>query len=602
MWGNLPKSIQMISYTFSYRLPSRQYLDVLLDIPDIDGETTYLHLPAWRPGRYQMAGFAANVQHFEPVDEDGQPLAFQKVSSHCWAVTNGKATRIKVYYNYYAATLDAGNTYLDENQLYLNPINCAMYPHERMDEPCRVYLSLPDDYMVATPLKRAGKNTFEAQDFHHLVDSPLIASDALKRDTFDCDGYNFNLWFSGIAHPDYDQIKEDFLAFIKKALEQFGDFPVTNYHFYYLLPAYPLSHGVEHQESTVIALGPGYNLMQPDMYKKFLALSCHELYHTWNVKQIRPAEMTPYRYQEPNYSNLGYLAEGVTSYYGDLILLRSGVFNFENYRQQFNNFLVKHLHNYGRFHRSVAESSFDTWLDGYQPSAPARKTSIYIKGMLVAFLLDVEIMRTTANNASLDSVMRKLYQDFAKANKGYNETDLKQTIESVAGTSFDSFFAHYLTGTEPLEKPLSQALDYLGLELKQVDSNKNWEKQFGLKVQDEASCPKVSQVAPGSPAEAAGLMVKDELIAVNGLKIDGNLADLFAYYHTDTIELTLFRKNILKHLHLASNGRTFFQDAYMELQSSPSKDQEANFAFWSHNNMHEAKGKDLKHQAETEAN
>lgn len=589
----------MISYTFSYCLPSRQYLDVLLEIPNVNGETTYINLPAWRPGRYQMAGFAANIQRFEPCDEDDNPIPFQKVNSHCWAVTNGEATSLKIYYNYYAATLDAGNTFLDENQLYLNPINCAMYPHERLDEACRVYLSLPDDYMAATPLKRAGKNTFDAKDFHHLVDSPIIASDSLKRTTTDYEAYTFHLWFSGIAHPDYDRIKADFQAFIKKALEPFEEFPVSSYHFYYLLPAYPLIHGVEHQQSTVIALGPGYNLMQPDMYKKFLAISCHELYHTWNVKQIRPAEMTPYRYQEPNYTSLGYVAEGVTSYYGDLILFRSGVFNFENYKQQFNNFLVRHLHNYGRFHRSVAESSFDTWLDGYQPSAPARKTSIYIKGMLVAFLLDIEIMRLTGNNASLDSVMVKLYQDYAKANQGYRESDLKKTIEAVAGTSFDLFFRHYMQGTEPLEKPLDEALDYLGLELKQVGSTKNWEKQFGLKVQDETGCPKVSQVAPDSPAENAGLSVKDELIAVNGVKINGNLADLFAYYHSDTIQLTLFRRNVLKHLHLASNGRTFFQDAYIELQSTPSKEQEANFAFWSHNNMSELK---TKPQTEPEAN
>ncbi len=597
----MPKSISMINYTFSYRLPNRQYLDVLLDIFDVNDETTYLQLPAWRPGRYQMASFAANIQRFEPCDENDNPLPFQKVNSHCWAVANGKATSLKVYYNYYAATLDAGNTFLDENQLYLNPINCAMYPHERLEEECRVQLSLPEDYMVATPLKRAGKNTFEAKDFHHLVDSPIIASDSLKRTCLDCEGYTFHLWFSGIANPNYDQIKADFQSFIKKALEPFREFPASSYHFYYLLPAYPLSHGVEHQQSTVIALGPGYNLMQPAMYKKFLAISCHELYHTWNVKQIRPVEMTPYRYQEPNYTSLNYVAEGATSYYGDLILLRSGVFSFEDYKQQFNNFLVRHLHNYGRFHRSVAESSFDTWLDGYQPSAPARKTSIYIKGMLVAFLLDIEIMRLTGNDASLDSVMVKLYQDYAKANQGYSKKDLKETIEVIAGTSFDLFFEDYIEGTEPLEKPLSQALDYLGLELKQVGSSKNWEKQFGFKVQDETGYPKVSQVAPGSPAEAAGLSVKDELIAVNGLKIDGNLADLFAYYHSDTIQLTLFRRNDLKHLHLASNGRTFFQDAYIELQSAPSKAHEANFVNWSQNDMSQLKAHEANPQAETEA-
>ncbi len=582
----------MIRYTFSYNLPSRQYIDVKLDIPEITNQATYIHLPAWRPGRYQMAGFAANVQCFEPFNEAGHPLPYQKVDTHCWAIATADTERLVIHYNYYAAYLDAGNTYLDENQLYLNPINCAMYAPERIDEPCRVQLALPEDYMVATPLKRAGKSTFEAQDFHHLVDSPFIASDSLKRHTLDRPPYRFHLWFSGIANPDFDRITEDFMAFIEKAIEQFGEFPVNQYHFFYQMPAYELRHGVEHQESTVIALGPGYNLMQPAYYKQFLALSSHELYHTWNVKQIRPAEMVPYRYQAPNYTNLGYVAEGVTSYYGDLLLLRSGVFSFEDYRQQFNKSLAKHLHNYGRFYRSVAESSFDTWLDGYQPSAPARKTSIYIKGMLIAFLLDVELMRITENYASLDSVMYRLYQDFAKSGKGYTEADLKATIEEVAGTAFDGFFQWYIWGTEPLEKPLTHALDYLGLAFRQVEASRNWEKQFGLKVHAETPNPKVSQIAPHSPAEAAGIALKDELVAVNGVKIDNNLADLFAYYHSDTIELTIFRNNILKHLHLAANGQTFFEDAFIEKLPEPTPEQVENFKAWSHQ-LAEQKGTDL---------
>lgn len=572
----------MLHYTVSYQYPNRQYIDIRFEVPALQQQTTYLYLPAWRPGRYQIANFAKYIQQFQPKDADGNLLSYQKVSSHCWAVATKGVSHLTVDYNYYAAQLDAGNTYLDEDQLYINPVNCAIYEGNRIAEPCRIQLKVPSDYKVATALERTGKNTFTAHDFHHLADSPLIASDSLKDTTLEVDGYRFHFWFLGEANPDHEQLKADFTGFIRKAIEPFGELPVQTYHFFYQLPAYPLVHGVEHQESTVIAIGPGYNLMNPDMYRMFLGISAHELYHTWNIKQIRPAEMTPYRYQEANYSRLGYVAEGVTTYFGDLILLRGGVFSFESYQEQFNKLLTRHLQNYGRFNRSVAASSFDTWLDGYEAGAPARKTSIYIKGALVSFLLDVELMRLTENELSLNDVMARLYHDFARKGYGYTEQDFKQVIEQLSGCSFDHFFAAYVQGVTPLEEPLARALDYLGMKLTQNQSGRNWEKHFGIKVQESHSRPKVTQVAPDSPAERSGLSAEDELIAINGLKIDHNLANLFAYYHTDTIELTIFRNNKLKHLHLATDGHTYFQDGVLELLAEPTEQQRENFRQWSH--------------------
>lgn len=572
----------MIKYTFSVTAANHQYLDIKLELDNLTAETTYLYLPAWRPGRYQIANFAKYIQQFLPCDENGTPLPYQKVNTHCWAIHTEKAKKLVVQYNYFANVLDAGNTYIDDDQLYLNPINCALYDANRPYEACEVNLLVPDNYAVATALPETGKHTYEAKDFHHLADSPIIASDFLKYAVLDFQGYRFHLWFLGIANPDYERIKADFERFIRKAIEQFGEFPVKTYHFFYQLPPYELSHGVEHQESTVIALGPGYKLMSPDWYKKFLAISCHELYHTWNIKMIRPAEMTPYNYQEPNYSRLGFMAEGVTSYFGDLILLRSGVFSFDAYRKQFNNFLVKHFHNYGRFQRSLAESSFDSWLDGYEAGAPARKTSIYIKGMLVAFMLDVELMRATANAVNLDTVMARLYYDYAKVGQGYSEEGLKGIIENEAGCAFDHFFEQHIYGTKPLETPLADSLDYLGLRLIHNQASHVFEKQFGFKAEDAGTHPSVIQVAPDSPAYSAGLSLKDELVALNGLKINHNLDELIAYYEGQTVELTIFRNGKLKLLQLMPGEETFFHELYLGQLENPSPKQTNNFQVWSH--------------------
>ena len=115
----------------------------------------------------------------------------------------------------------------------------------------------------------------------------------------------------------------------------------------------------------MITLGPSYSVFEKNgLYNEFLGVSSHELYHTWNVKKIRDEKMVPYDFTKENYSELGYIAEGITTYYGDQMLLRSGAFNNQEFETCFNQFLAKHFDNFGRFNMSVAQSSLDTWLDG----------------------------------------------------------------------------------------------------------------------------------------------------------------------------------------------------------------------------------------------
>lgn len=570
-----------MKYTFTYHKPHNHYLGITFELDQPTEDTTRIYLPAWRPGRYQKADFAKNIQIWQAYDGAGNSLSFQKAAKDSWDIDTVGAEKLVIQYNYFAFKLDAGNTYLDSEQVYINPVNCCLYHAKRMDEACDIELDLPEDYEVATAMQRIGKNVFRANEFQELADSPMIAADGLKNDRLDVDGYKFHLWFKGECDPDYEVIKRDFEAFIRSQIQAFGEFPVNSYHFFYQLPSYAISHGVEHQNSTVIAMGPGFKLMQEAMYKPFVAMSSHELYHTWNIKAIRPAEMTPYRFNEENYSNLGYMAEGVTSYFGDLFLLRSQIFDFEQYKEQFNKFAVRHFHNDGRFYSSVAESSFDTWLDGYEQGAPARKVSIYIKGMLVTFLLDISIMRYTGNHFSMDEVMRRLYYDFAKAGKGYTEDDLKGIIEKVTETNYDDFFEQYIWGKTPLEESIKEALDYLGLLLNLEDSDQYWEKQYGIKVKDANDTPKVAQVAPGSPGEAGGLSIDDELVAINGIKVDRNLEELFAYHYEETIQLTIFRNNHLKQIHLVADEAQYFPKAFIAKQEDPSDQQKANFQAWS---------------------
>ncbi len=251
----------------------------------------------------------------------------------------------------------------------------------------------------------------------------------------------FHLWFQGECKPDFKKLENDFKKFCKKQIKDFGSFPVSEYHFLFQILTYKTYHGVEHSNSTVISLGPSYEIMdEKGWYNELLGVSSHELYHTWNVKQIRPIEMYPYDYTKENYTVLGYLDEGVTTYFGDKYLFTSGVFDWTQYKSTFDKLLERHYTNFGVENLSVASSSFDTWLDGYVRGIPNRKGSIYTEGALVAFITDVFIMKNTNNKKGLKEVMKLLYTDFAKKGKGVSDADYKAIVEKVAGASYDKIY------------------------------------------------------------------------------------------------------------------------------------------------------------------
>jgi predicted metalloprotease with PDZ domain len=242
---------------------------------------------------------------------------------------------------------------------------------------------------------------------------------------------------------------------------------------YLLLPTV-FRHGVEHMDSTVIAMGPLAELANEEVYRDFLAISSHELFHLWNVKRIRPTELLPYDFTKENYSSLGYVYEGVTTYYGDLALWLSGVWNWEQYNASLSGDLSKHLNNEGRNFYSVAESSFDTWLDGYVLGVPGRKVSIYTEGLVAALIADVMIIEATKGEKRLHEVMKTLYVRTWKHGVGYSKEMYQEILEEIAGISFSGYFSELIEGKGTLENKLFETLSKLGLStVKQLDENGN---------------------------------------------------------------------------------------------------------------------------------
>jgi predicted metalloprotease with PDZ domain len=567
----------MVSYTFSIDNANQQYISISVDFNTPSDEIT-VRIPAWRPGRYELGNFAKNVKNLKVFNDQNKRLEVRKTEKDAWVIATNGTDSIRVDYSYYAAELNAGSTYLSADQLYVNPVNCCIYTSGQTKEEVSLNLLIPVNWKIASSLRREA-NVLLASDFDELADSPFICSERLLHETYVSGETTFHLWFNGEVKPDWGKLIKDFKAFTNKQVEKFTEFPVQEYHFLFQILPYKAYHGVEHTRSTVITLGPSYDVFG-SLYKELLGVSSHELYHTWNVKTIRPIEMLPYDFSKENYSRLGYICEGITTYMGDLFLLKSGVFNLQQYLNELSVQFQKHFDNPGRFHYSVADSSFDTWLDGYVSGVPGRKVSIYTEGCLLAFVTDTMILRATLDAYGLDEVMRRLYMNYAKKGKGVSEADYRAELEMICGESMNDFFSGYINGTRSYEPLLEEALDYLGLELKQVPSASYVASRLGMKVVPNGNGVNVAAMFPGGPAEQGGLMLNDELIALNGCVFTGDIEKWCNYFDENEKNFTVKRSGRLIEVQIPSVEGVYYQEYSINSVENPREEQRKAFANW----------------------
>lgn len=570
----------MITYKLYQKQASSHYIYVDLSIDGIKSDVLELQLPSWRPGRYELGNFAKNIKRVDVFSKSGTAVCFKKSTKDRWVIDTKGVSELKVTYSYFANELNAGACYADETQIYVNPVHLCMFIPDRMNEEHLLEVEVPDDYKIACQLKAVEKK-ISAKNFDELADSPFIASAGLVTDHYEVEGVKYYLHFNGECKPDFDRIKKDFKAFTESQLKFWGSIPVDEYHFLFQVLPYKFYHGVEHQKSTVIVLGPGYNLNEGKTYEDLLGVSSHELFHTWNVKYIRPAEMLPYDFTKENYARTGYVYEGFTTYYGDVMLRKSNVFTDEQYFETLEERLQKHFHNYGRFNLSVADSSWETWLDGYVPGAPYRKTSIYDEGNLVAFMLDILIMKYTGNKKSLQNVCRSLYTEFGKKNKGYSESDIIGLCEVAAGVSLADFFKKYVYGTEDFEPMLNECFDYVGLEMQKTQSHLMCESDYGFKITEQAHISKVIMVAPYSPAWKAGLSIGDEIMSVNSVDIKNDLNNWLKHFSGSEIKLIVSSQSRVKTLTLKTNDTAKYFNGYkLAFKKSATEEQKINYRKW----------------------
>lgn len=463
-----------MKYKIYSKNKASHFIDIEYSIENIKTDEIELQLPAWRPGRYELQNFAKNIQFFEVFDANEQKLKVSKITKDRWKVQTNGAKSITAKYNYYANVINAGSSFVDENILYVNPVNLCIYAEGHINKPCTLELYKADNQEIAGLNDQQKldneKVNITFNDFYHLADSPFIVSSNLKHDFYEIEKIKFNIWFEGnLSREHLERIKSDFKKFTEKQIKLFGEFPEKEYHFITWILPVPYYHGVEHRSSTMQVLGPDSQDFS-ELYIDLLGLASHELFHTWNICKLRPVELLPYDYTKENYFPTCFVAEGVTTYYGDLMLYRSGVFDQIQYLKELEAYYKRHFDHADRASQSLIESSWDLWLDGYSQSIPDRKVSVYHKGAIAAQILDLYIQRVSGKTRSIDNVMELMWQRFGKSKngtplKGYTMQDYQDICEEVAEKSLDWYFEKCILGTESLFDLLNDYLQDIDLQI-----------------------------------------------------------------------------------------------------------------------------------------
>ncbi len=533
-----------LHYTVAMPQPTNHYFEVTADIPAGIGETIDLVMPVWTPGSYMVREYSRHIQGLTVQDALGESIPCHKISKNHWQIDNPTGDRITVHYRLYANDLTVRTNHLDRTHGYFNGAATFFYIPGRMQEPIEVTIDLPSpSWTIATALPEIRENCFRAKDFDTLVDSPFEIGLHTTLD-FEVLGkpHQFVIWGKGNLDP--QALIDDTRRIIETEATLFGGLPYDRYLFIlHLSNGYG---GLEHKDSTTLLFSRN-GFKKRDSYENFLTLVAHEFFHLWNVKRIRPKALEVFDYEQENYTPSLWFSEGATSFYDNVIPLRSGLYDAKTYLKNFSKSITRYLTTIGRKVQPLSHSSFDAWIKLYRPDANSSNSqmSYYLKGEMVVFLLDLSIRKRHDNGRSMDDVMRSLWETFGKAEIGFTPADLNATIAAIAGFDLTEFFAHYLDGLEEL--PFQAMLVDFGLRLESNLDPGKLPPYLGVRTAMEQGRLILKSVANDSPAELAGLDAGDELLAIDGLRVTADQLNdrLQASQAGDVLEFTLFHQDEL---------------------------------------------------------
>ena len=424
-----------MNYTVNFDKVKSHYVSVEIEFETKGEEYVDFKVPVWTPGSYKIREFSNAYENVRAED-----LKVERLDKNTWRIYSGSSSKISVSYDVYCFTVSVRQSYADEFYAYLHGVSAFGYIEGYTNEQILLTLNPNDNWSnveVALPQTKATGFIFTCANYDLLADSP-IAIGNFDVGIYESGNVPHKVVMIGEGNYNLDTIVSDFKKISDSQIEMMGDHPSQQYvHFVYNVGSG--GGGLEHLNSQC-SMFPRWSYSDSKKYTRFLGLIAHEYFHLWNVKRIRPKELGPFDYNKENYTDMLWIAEGVTSYYDDLTLYRIGKYSKEEYLKVIASQINRFENTPGKDVMTLAESSKLSWVKSYLPKEESLNTEIsyYNKGMIAALMLDLEIRKSS--NKCLDDVMTTLYKRYKKNDVGISHNEFIKVCSDIAGKDMTYFF------------------------------------------------------------------------------------------------------------------------------------------------------------------
>lgn len=557
--------------------PAAHIFEVRLTVSVPDPAGQVFAMPAWIPGSYMIRDYARHVVGIR-AESGGVGVAITKLDKSRWQTAPADRA-VTLILEIYAHDESVRGAHLDTTHAYFNGpcVFPAVVGQEEIE--CRLEILAPElseakAWRVATSMNRAGAEAYGfgqyvAADYDELIDHPVEIG-KLTIGEFQAGGVPHVIAIRGNTKADMARLCHDLETLCTYHMKMLGK-PADLDRYVFLLHAPGAGYGgLEHRWSTSLVSKRDSLPIRGDEgisadYRTLLGLISHEYFHLWNVKRMKPAVFTPFDLSTETHTELLWVFEGITSYYDDLALVRSGLIPVSDYLELLGQTITRVLRGQGRKRQSVSESSFDAWTKFYKQDANAGNAivSYYAKGALIALALDLKLRGETDGRVSLDDVMRACWERWGETGEGMPERGLEAVAAEVSGIDLGDFFDATIRGTGelPLEHLLYEhgvtyclrrAADRNDKGGKKANSDKLPTVWLGANLVTRGGKSVFASLANDGPAECAGVSPGDELVALDGLRVSVSGSDtrIRRYRSGDKSELTVFRGDELLTLRL----------------------------------------------------
>lgn len=558
-----------VYYTISADNFNSHLFDVSIHFDTNANQTYNLSLPAWLPGSYMIRDFAKNIHQLSATDSQNNPIALHKKDKQSWQVT-ATDQKLSINYQVFAFDLSVRTAYLDNQRGFFNGSSTFLAIKELQNVPCELTINAveqQDNWRVATGMTRSSSTEkyqfgqYQAANYDELIDCPVAIGD-FDAFEFDVNGIRHHMVFTSKHYGDRDRMAKDVTKLCQHHIDLFTQAPFSEYWFITHLLADGFG-GLEHKNSTILQASR-FDLPNPnqpeeltEQYQTFLSLCSHEYFHAWNVCRIKPEEFVPYDLSKEAYTEQLWAFEGITSYYDDFSLYRTGIIDFEGYLKILSKAMTRVNRGNGELKQSVADSSYYAWTKFYQqgPEAVNHIVSYYLKGAIIALWLDLTIRDKSSQKYSLDTLMREIWCNFGAKNIGTTTQAYIEITNKLCGEAITEDFYQLLNHAQRID--LTQLFEKFGIELitqkfknlASVESTdcKDYIPYIGLQYKASEQGLKVVQILEKSPANIAGLAVNDIIIAIDHVKVTAsNLQRLAEHLPADTkVDCHYFRDDRL---------------------------------------------------------